>query len=209
MKAQSPRRLVPLADYMIHLLAKNGLPNAQGGSTRELKVPGLARDKNWDVAFEFAGKFRLLMSLKSMLKNHRGSIPNRLDDLQGEIANIQQLRPEVVTGYVVLFDVALDTARQRDGTMWSDFFEAAIKNISIRRSPLWNQGLLEGSWFIRFDSRRPSGRRIVAPRTAARGGATFVQSLLWELYQREPAVPFTRIPDRPKIIEPRITHPRA
>ena len=208
MKPQSPRRLVPLADYMIDLLAKNGLPNAQGGSTRELPVPGLAREKNWDVAFEFAGKFRLLMSLKSMLRNVSGSIPNRLDDLQGEIANVQQLRPEVVTGYVVLFDVALDTTRREDGTKWSDFFEAAIKNISIRRSPLWNQGLLEGSWFIRFDSRRPPGRRIVAPRAAAQARATFVQALLWELYQREPAVPFTRTPKRPRMVEPRIVHPR-
>lgn len=194
---------MPLADYLIYLLERSGLPGAQGGSTRELSVPGLARTKNWDVAFEFAGKFRLLISLKSMLKNISGTVPNRLDDLQGEIANIQQLRPEVVTGYVILFDMAQDTLR-RDRILWSDFFESAIRNISIRHAPLWNQGLLEGSWFIRFDSRKIAGRRLASPRATASDRKQFVQSLLWELHQREPAVQFTKPMTKPHVIQPRI-----
>jgi hypothetical protein len=205
--AQSPKRLLPLADYLIYLLDKNGLPGAQGGSTRELRVPGLARTKNWDVAYEFAGKFRLLISLKSMLENISGSVPNRLDDLQGEVANIQQLRPEVVTGYVILFDVANDSIRRDDGLPWSGWFEKAIKNIAIRRSPLWNQGLLEGSWFIRFDSRKAPGRRLVAPRITAAERGPFIASLLWELHQREPAVQFTKEPRQPKPRMPHIVPP--
>ena len=82
----------------------------------------------------------MLVSLKSMLKNVSGSVPNRLDDLQGEIANVQQLRPEIVIGYVVLFDMAEDSKRTEDGTAWSDYFEAALQRIAIRRAPLWNQG---------------------------------------------------------------------
>ena len=141
----STLRLQALADYLIYLLKRAGLPTATGGSERELPVPGLARIKNWDVAYEFAGKFRLLISQKSMLKNISGTVPNRLDDLQGELANVQQLRPEIVIGYVILFDVAQDSKR-KDGVMWSDYFEAALKRIAIRRAPLWNQGLLEGLW---------------------------------------------------------------
>ena len=124
-------------------------------ASRETQVPGLSRIKNWDLAYEFAGKFRLLVSLKSMLKNISGSVPNRLDDLQGEIANVQQLRPEIVIGYVVLFDMAEDSVRSEDGDSWSNYFEAALKKMAIRRAPLWNQGLFEGLWFIRFDSRKP------------------------------------------------------
>ena len=186
----STLRLQALADYLISLLKQAGLPTASGGSERELRVPGLARIKNWDVAYEFAGKFRLLISQKSMLKNISGTVPNRLDDLQGELANVQQLRPEIVIGYVILFDVAQDS-RRTDGVMWSDYFEAALKRLAIRRAPLWNQGLLEGLWFIRFDSRKPVGCKITDPRKTARERRNFVRSLLDELALREPAIPFT------------------
>lgn len=187
----STLRLRALADYVIYLLNRSGLPGATGGSAGELSVPGLARTKNWDIAYDYAGKFRLLVSLKSMLKNISGTVPNRLDDLQGELANAQQLRPEIVIGYVILFDVARDSTRT-DGTLWSDYFEAALKRIAIRRAPLWNQGLLEGLWFIRFDSGRPQGRRIVDPRKTARERTKFVEPLLAELKLREPAIPFSR-----------------
>jgi len=190
----STLRLKDLADYLVHLLKRNGLPSASGGSERELRVPGLARTKNWDVAYEFAGKFRLLVSLKSMLKNISGTVPNRLDDLQGELANVQQLRPEIVIGYVILFDVAEDSRRKEDGALWSDYFEGALKRIAIRRAPLWNQGLLEGLWFVRFDSRMAPGRRLVNPRKTAHERRAFVRPLLAELARREPAIPFTKPP---------------
>lgn len=200
--SQSPLRLQVLADYLIKLLVQSGLPTATGGSERELKVPGLARVKNWDVAYEFAGKFRLLVSLKSMLKNIAGTVPNRLDDLQGELANVQQLRPEIVIGYVILFDVALDSRRMQDGVLWSDYFEGALKRIAIRRAPLWNQGLLEGLWFVRFDTRRPAGHRITDPTKTTLERGAFVEALLTELKLREPAIPFTHPPSPPEIEAP-------
>lgn len=189
--ATSTLRLQALADYIIDLLAQNGLPNAAGGSkTPELRVPGLARIKDWDVAYEFAGKFRLLISLKSMLRNIPGSVPNRLDDLMGELANVQQLRPEIVIGYIVLFDLAEDRPRGGAG-LWSDYFEGALKSLAIRRAPLWNQGLMEGLWFIRFDSRRLAGSRVVDPIKTEAERDAFIGPLLRELRLREPAVPFT------------------
>lgn len=187
----STHRLNVLADHMKSLLKEAGLPDVQGGSSGELQVPGLARTKDWDIAYEFAGKFRLLISLKSMLGNISGSVPNRIDDVQGEIANVQQLRPEIVIGYVVLFDVKEDTNR-RDGGTWSEFFESAIQKLSIRRAPLWNQGLLEGSWFIRFDSRKPTGQRLIDSKSAEENGRKFNAALLCELQRREPAIKFTK-----------------
>lgn len=152
---------------------------------------GLARKKAWDVAYEFAGKFRLLISLKSILKNIAGTVPNRLDDLMGEAANIQQLAPEIVIGYVLVFDVHLD-ARRKDGLMWSDHFEAAIKRIAVRGAPLWNQGLLEATWFIRIDSSLPPGRRLLEPEKTAAEAEDFFRSLIRKLAQREPAIPFSK-----------------
>lgn len=190
--ATSTKRLENLADFLKYLLAESGLPGVRGGSGGELTVPGLSRPKNWDVAYEFAGKFRLLISLKSMLENISGSVPNRTDDLQGELANVQQLRPEIVIGYVVLVDVSRDKRRKEDGLMWSDYFELILRRLAIRRAPLWNQGLMEGLWFIRFNRNVPLGRRLVYPERVEREGGDFVRSLLCELKLREPAVELTQ-----------------
>ena len=191
---QSPQRLLALADHVRELLAAHGLPGAKGGSESELRVDGLAREKDWDVAYEFAGKFRLLISLKSMWRNAAGTVPNRLDDHMGELANIQQMRPEIVIGYVVLFDVQADSVRKADGLTWSEYFRQRIERIAIRKAPLWNQGHLEGFWFIRIDSARALGSRILEPEQTSAAGRAFVESLLAELRRREPAIPFTRSP---------------
>jgi hypothetical protein len=192
---QSPDRLKALADFVVDQLKLNGLPGALGGTGGELRVSGLAREKTWDVAYEFAGKFRLLISLKSMWKNAAGTIPNRLDDHMGEIANIQQLRPEIVIGYVVVFDVIADS-RRKVGMTWSEYFEQALRNIAIRKAPLWNQGLLEGFWFIRINSQKPAGERVINPDQIAAEGTAFFDALLSELKLREPAIPFdtSRLP---------------
>ncbi len=190
--ATSTKRLENLADFLKVLLAESGLPGVRGGSGGELTVPGLSRPKNWDVAYEFAGKFRLLISLKSLLKNISGSVPNRTDDLQGELANVQQLRPEIVIGYVVLVDVSEDKRRKEDGLMWSEYFEQILRRLAIRRAPLWNQGLMEGLWFVRFDRSEPRGKRLLNPEKVEREGNEFVRSLLCELKLREPAVQLTQ-----------------
>jgi hypothetical protein len=187
---QSPHRLQSLADFVTRMMAAEGLPGVRGGTNGELTVQGLARRKDWDVAYEFAGKFRLLVSLKSMWRNAAGTVPNRLDDLMGEIANVQQLSPEVVSGYVVLFDTQADSKRAEDGRTWSAYFEDRLHAISIRRAPIWNQGLLEGVWFLRFDSQAAVGSRLVDPVPTLKAGQRFARALLNELRLREPAVPF-------------------
>ncbi|MEM6286758.1 MAG: hypothetical protein AAF845_06340 [Bacteroidota bacterium] len=192
---QSSSRLDTIADYAIERLDAMGLPDVAGGSAGELPVNGLARTKNWDVAYNFVEKPRLLISLKSVWKNASGSVPNRIDDLIGESANVQQRSPEVVIGYILLFEVGADSQRRDDNLMWSEHFERAVDAIAIRRSPLWNQGLLEGAWFIRFDKDRPKGSRVVDPMKTRETGLKFFRSLLCELELREPAIPFTRRPD--------------
>ncbi len=113
-----------------------GLPGVRGGKANEVGIRGLGRQKDWDLAYVLAGKPRLLISLKSILKNLSGVVPNRLDDLMGEAANVQQLSPEIVIGYVVLMDEKEDSVRRAGDGTWSDHFEANLRKIAIRRAPL-------------------------------------------------------------------------
>jgi hypothetical protein len=191
-KTQDATRLAPLADYARRQSELHGLSGVMGGTGGELRIAGMARSKDWDVAYDFAGKRRLLVSLKSIWKNASGTVPNRIDDLMGEAANVQQMSPEIVTGYILLFDEQCDSLRREDGKTWSVFFEEAVRRIAIRKAPLWNQGLLEGSWFIRFDSARELGRRLTDPDRVTSEGELFFRSLLRELRLREPAIPFAK-----------------
>ncbi len=187
------KRLGALADYAKEQLEQYGLPGVQGGTGGELKIQGMARLKDWDIAYNFAGKNRLLISLKSLWRNASGTVPNRLDELMGETANVQQMSPEIVSGYVLLFDNQADSIRRNDGLLWSDYFQRAVNHIAIRKAPLWNQGLLEGAWFIRIDSSKPFGERIIDPEKTAREGESFFKSLLKELKIREPAISFSKV----------------
>jgi hypothetical protein len=189
---QASDRLEALADHVREQLTEYGLPGARGGSEGELRIKGLAREKDWDVAYDFAGKKRLLISLKSIWKNPSGVVPNRLDDLMGETANIQQFSPEIVIGYVLLFDTSIDTRRKGDRLLWSEFLEAGLTRIAIRKAPLWNQGLLEAFWFIRIDSAKPKGSRVIDSEGTQVKGEQFFGSLLAELRLREPAIPFAK-----------------
>jgi hypothetical protein len=78
--------------------------------------------------------------------------------------------------------------RRKDGKTWSDHFEDNLRRIAIRKAPLWNQGLIEGIWLIRIDSRRPGGNRITDTIDMDAKGSDFFQALLSELYLREPTL---------------------
>lgn len=106
----------------------------------------------------------------------------------GEVANVQQLSPELVIGYVVIMDEKESSPRRDGSGTWIDHFEANLRRIAIRRAPLWNQGLIEGAWLIRIDSRKPIGQRVVETTEADAAGVGFFQALLDELYLREPAL---------------------
>src|SRR4051812_45781999 len=175
---QDSGRLNKLASFCIEEFARHGLNGVRGGQADEVGIRGFGRQKDWDLAFVLADKPRLLVSLKSILRNLSGTVPNRLDDLMGEAANVQQLQPEVVIGYVVIMDIAADTIRREDGITWSDHFERNLRKIAIRKAPLWNQGLIEGIWLIRIDSRKPATQRILDTVDMDAKGTDFFAALL-------------------------------
>ena len=181
-------RLDRLASYCIEKFEQAGLKGVQGGKADEVGIRGLGRQKDWDLAFVLADKPRLLVSLKSILKNLSGVVPNRLDDLMGEAANVQQLSPEIVIGYVVLIDEAENSERKDKSGTWIDHFKSNLDRIAIRKAPLWNQGLLEAVWLIRIDSRKPPGHRVVDTSASDADGENFFKALIDELYLREPTL---------------------
>jgi hypothetical protein len=106
----------------------------------------------------------------------------------GEAANVQQLSPEIVIGYVVIMDESPDSLRRDGKGTWSDRFESNLRRIAIRRAPLWNQGLIEAAWLIRINRTQPPGSRIADVADIDAKGTGFFQALLDELYLREPTL---------------------
>lgn len=96
-KATSTARLDTLAEFCVQELTRRGLH----GAAKEASILGAGRRKRWDVAWQYDGKYRLGLSLKSILRNLGGTVPNRIDDLIGEVANAQLLSPEIVIGIIV------------------------------------------------------------------------------------------------------------
>lgn len=156
-KVQSSRRLSALAGMCVQELEIRGLSDA----AKERKVPGIGRSKDWDVAWPGDGKVRLGISLKSLLKNVGGSVPNRADDLMGEMANVQLSSPEIVTGYLMLFDVGQNGGGvQKGGGRWVDTFRSYVAQLSGREAPAWAAGMVEAAAIVEIDF--SAGPRIVA-----------------------------------------------
>ena len=156
-KPTSNARLATLADMCLQQLAARGLADG----TTEALVPGIGRTKKWDVAWPSDGKARLGISLKSLLKNVGGSVPNRADDLMGEVANVQLSSPEIVTGYVMLFDVGQNGGGvQKSGERWVDTFRSYVEKLSGRAAPAWAAGMVEAAAIVEIDF--SEGPRIVA-----------------------------------------------
>ena len=155
-KATSTKRLDSLARFCIEELAKRGLEEA----VAEAKLPGGGREKSWDVAWTLDDKPRLAISLKSLLRNLGGTVPNRLDDMMGEVTNLQMYSPEIVTGYVMLFNVAEDAHSRLHGTTWGELLKRRITRLSDRKPPSWSIGMIEASLFLEVDF--SDGPRIVS-----------------------------------------------
>lgn len=145
-KDTSTKRLDGLARYCAEQLECRGLEGVQ----TEAELPGVGRPKNWDVAWRYQDKYRLAVSLKSILRNVAGTVPNRLDDLMGEVANIQLYSPEIVTGYLMVFDRAQDRKPRQEG-LWSQILKDRLEHLSRRSPPAWSIGMVEASAVIEVD----------------------------------------------------------
>ena len=156
-KATSTSRLDVLADFCIQELTRRGLK----GVEKEASIPRAGREKKWDVAWwRYDGKYRLGVSLKSLLKNLGGTVPNRIDDMIGEVANAQLHSPEIVTGYIMIFNIAEDSFSQKHGSTWCELFRERATSLSGRRPPSWTTGTVEDFVLVEVDF--SSGSSILA-----------------------------------------------
>ena len=146
-KATSGARLDLFADFCVQELKRRGLKDVE----KEASIPGAGREKRWDVAWCYDGKYRLGISLKSLLKNLGGTVPNRIDDLIGEVANAQLHSPEIVIGYIMIFNVAEDSFSQKHGSTWCDLFRDRAISLSGRRPPSWTTGTVEDFVLVEVD----------------------------------------------------------
>ena len=146
-KATSTARLDTLAEFCVQELTRRGLH----GVEKEASVPGAGREKRWDVAWQYDGKYRLGLSLKSLLKNLGGTVPNRIDDLIGEVANAQLHSPEIVIGYVMIFNVQADAFSPRHRSTWANLLRARLESLSGRRAPSWTTGTVEEFVLVEVD----------------------------------------------------------
>lgn len=143
----STQRLQNLAEYCVQQLEARGLVGAQ----IDVIIPGGGRSKQWDVVWEYNRKCRLALSLKSILRNLAGTVPNRIDDLMGEVVNIQMFSPEVVVGYLMIFNVAEDAVSKKHGLTWSEFLKSRLTEIAGRKAPSWSVGMIEAFSVVEVD----------------------------------------------------------
>jgi len=146
-KATSTARLDLLSDFCIQELTRRGLRRVQ----KEIDLPGAGRDKKWDVGWKYDGKYRLGISLKSLLRNLGGTVPNRIDDLIGEVANAQLHSPEIAIGYVMIFNVAEDAFSKKHGMTWFELLQSRLNSLAGRRSPSWTTGTVEDFVLVKVD----------------------------------------------------------
>lgn len=65
-------------------------------------MPGFYREKRWDVGLIEDGEPRLGISCKSIISNHGGTVPNRVDDMLGEAVSLHRAYPKAVLGYLFM-----------------------------------------------------------------------------------------------------------
>ncbi|MYD46394.1 MAG: hypothetical protein F4W92_08590 [Gammaproteobacteria bacterium] len=147
-KKTSKKRLDLLARMCEEQLALRGIDNVE----TETSIPGFGREKEWDVSWSVAGKIRLGISLKSLLSNISGTVPNRIDDFMGEMANVQLRYPEIVMGYIMIIGVNEKKGEVlKDAARYFDRFHDAIKQLTGRDAPSWAAGTVEASAIISVD----------------------------------------------------------
>jgi len=146
-KATSTKRLDVLAEFCVQELERRGM----SGALTDQDIPGGGRTKNWDVTWNYDAKFRLAISLKSLLKNVAGTVPNRIDDLMGEITNAQLYSPEIVLGYLMVFDTSNDSHSPKHGMNWIEVLRTRLERLSGRSPPHWTTGTIESHLLVAVD----------------------------------------------------------
>ena len=100
----------------------------------------------------------------------------------GEVTNIQMYSPEVVVGYLMVFDVSQDISTRQRGT-WCDILNQRLSRLSGRKAPAWSVGTIESFAIIRVDF--SSGARLLTPESDV---LRMFDELVSEVKERNPSL---------------------
>jgi hypothetical protein len=109
---QNSRRQEPIQVYCCEQLAQRGLEGAE----IEVPMPGRYREKSWDVGLIVDAEVRLGISCKSIISNHNGTVPNRVDDMLGEAVSLHRAYPRAVLGYLFMMARRDESKKTREQT---------------------------------------------------------------------------------------------
>ena len=85
------------------------------GAEIEVVMPAHYRAKAWDVGLLVDDEPRLGISCKSIISNHGGTVPNRVDDMLGEAVSLHRAYPKAVLGYLFMMSRRDESVKtQRD-----------------------------------------------------------------------------------------------
>ena len=101
----------------------------------------------------------------------------------GEVTNVQMYSPEIVTGYIMLFNVAEDSYSPLHQSTWAGLLKSRITRLSGRRPPSWSIGMIEASLFLEVDF--SEGPRLVSGTSDA---APFFDRLVAAVRDRNPVL---------------------
>lgn len=168
----SPLRTKRLASLVKNRFAQHGNPHVKP----EVAVQGYVREKCWDLAWTPNGAARLAVSLKTIGGRNGGrycaTMVNRLDDVVGEMTSVKLANPDIVTGYMVLIDVRIDSFSPKFQCRWSQWFRDRLDHL------VGGGKFINGLWLASYDSTRPYGDRLVDPQWATDDLDRCVKSLI-------------------------------
>jgi hypothetical protein len=110
--ARASNRQEAIQLYCCAELKRRGLVGAE----IETAMPGAYRTKKWDVGKLVDGKPTLGISCKSIISNHAGTVPNRVDDMLGEAVNLHRVFPNAVLGYLFMMSRVDESKATREKT---------------------------------------------------------------------------------------------
>jgi hypothetical protein len=131
-RARSPQasnRQIDIQRYCVAELQRRGIAEA----ATEVAMPGRYRVKVWDVGAIQEGEPRIAISCKSIMSNHAGTVPNRIDDLLGEAVSLHRDFPNAVLAWLFMMsrrDVsrAARASVERRGGMTPELLAELKKN---------------------------------------------------------------------------------
>ena len=108
-------------------------------------------------------------------------MPNRIDDLIGETANVQLYSPEIVVAYIMVFDIEQDTVSATHGVPWAEVVNRRLTALSGRRRPAWTTGVVEDYVLVKVRFRSQS--QVVS---TSQSMDAFFDGIVEQVVQRNP-----------------------